>query len=53
MAPRTTPNSVPLPRNENFANPYPASVARNAAPNALTSAYQAELPSQRQKTPCE
>ena len=49
--PRIMPNSSRLPANSYFAKPYPASVARMAAPPAATTEYRAELSIQRTKTP--
>src|SRR3954447_6787395 len=49
--PSTNQNSRFLPRNENFAKPYPAMAASSAAPPALMIEYIAVLRIQVQKTP--
>ena len=45
-APSTNQNSSSLPRNANFANPYPAAAASSAAPIALTNEYTSVLRNQ-------
>jgi hypothetical protein len=48
----STPASIALrPANVYLANPYPANVARHAAPAALVTEYSSVLPSQRRYSP--